>query len=144
MIMSVLSAASEGEPLQISDSVMIQIDQSGKRANWQVLSVTLTELPQSLGWKLVPTNDYGSITEDISVHGQKLETLQQFKYLGVINSDQGLRPEILARTAQTMTALFKLKTIWRGSAISMQYKIRLLCALVFSIFLYAFETDAHC
>ena len=60
------------------------------------------------------TNDYGSITADISVHGQKLETVQQFKYLGAIISDQGSKSEILARAAQTMTALSKLKTIMEG------------------------------
>lgn len=34
------------------------------------------------------TNDYDSIRANISVHDQKLETVQQFKYLRVIISDQ--------------------------------------------------------
>ena len=85
-------------------------------------------------------NGNGAITRDISVHGQKRETVQQIKYLRAIISDEGSRPKVLARAAQTMTALSKLKTIWRDSNITMKYKIRLLRALVLSIFLYACET----
>lgn len=86
------------------------------------------------------TNEYGSISADISVHGEKLETVQQFNYLRSTISDQGSRPEILARAAQTITALSKLKTIWRDNKISVPYKIRLLHVLVFSILLYTCET----
>ena len=77
----------------------------------------------------------GTITANISVQGQKLETVQQFKYLGAIISDEGSKPEILTRAAQTMTALGKLKTIWRDNNITLKYKIKLLSALVFSIFI---------
>ena len=34
----------------------------------------------------------------IAVHGQKLETVMQFKNLGAIISQEGSKPEILART----------------------------------------------
>ena len=57
------------------------------------------------------TNTNGVITTDISEQRQTLETVQQFKYLGVTINDKGSRPEILTRTAQTMTALTKLKSI---------------------------------
>ena len=48
------------------------------------------------------------ITTDIFLHGQKLETVHQCKYLGAIISDEGLRAEILTRSANK-TALAKLK-----------------------------------
>ncbi|KAK3884766.1 hypothetical protein Pcinc_010952 [Petrolisthes cinctipes] len=82
------------------------------------------------------TNEHGSITTNISVQGQNLQMVQQFKYLGAIISDQGSKPEILARAAQTMTALSKLKPIWKDKNISVKSKVRLLRALVLSIFLY--------
>ena len=68
------------------------------------------------------------------------ETVQQFRYLGGIISDEGSKPEILTRAAQTMTALGKLKSIWRDKNITLKYKVRLLRALFFSILLYAYET----
>ena len=78
----------------------------------------------------------GTITANISVQGQKLETVQQFKYLGAIISDEGSKPEILTRAAQTMTALGKLKTIRRVKNITLKHKITLLRAVFISIFLY--------
>ena len=88
--------------------------------------------------KLMTNND--TIRADIKVHGQKLETVQHFKYLGAIISDEGSKPEILARAAQTAMALARLKTIWKDKRITIRHKIRLMRALVLSIFLYACET----
>ncbi len=58
------------------------------------------------------TNNTNGISTNIMVSGTKLETVESFKYLGAIVSDQGSKPEILARIAQTTSALAKLKTIW--------------------------------
>jgi len=58
------------------------------------------------------TNNTNGISTDIRVNDQKLETVQSFKYLGAIVSDQGSKPEVVCRTAQTITALSKLNTIW--------------------------------
>ena len=38
---------------------------------------------------------------DHSNSGQKLETVTSFKYLGSVITDEGFKPEILSRTAQT-------------------------------------------
>ena len=40
---------------------------------------------------------------------QKLETVTSFKYLGSIITDEGSKPEILFRIAQTTAAFTKLK-----------------------------------
>ena len=45
----------------------------------------------------------------IKVIGQRLETVTSFKYLGSVITDEGSKPEILSRIAQTTTALTRLK-----------------------------------
>ena len=40
-------------------------------------------------------------TAGIKVNGQKLETMTSFKYLGSVLTDEGSKPEILSRIAQT-------------------------------------------
>ena len=82
----------------------------------------------------------GDRTEDIKINGQRLETVSAFKYLGSIVTDEGSKPEVLARIAQTTVALAKLKLIWKDKNISLQTKVRLMRSLVISIFLYACET----
>ena len=71
---------------------------------------------------------------------QKLETVTSFKYHGSIVSDEGSKPEILTRIAQTTTALTRLKPVWNDRNISLNSKIGLIRSLVTSIFLYACES----
>ena len=58
--------------------------------------------------KLMTNNTSGFNTE-IKVNGQKLETVTSFKYLGSVITDEGSKPEILSRIAQTTAALIRLK-----------------------------------
>ena len=53
------------------------------------------------------TNTSGINTE-IKVNGQKLETVTSFKYPGSVITDEGSKPEILSRIAQTTAALTSL------------------------------------
>ena len=76
----------------------------------------------------------------IKVNGQKLETVTSFKYLGSVITDEGSKPEILSRIAQTTAALTRLKPVWIDKSIFLSSKIRLMCSLVTSIFLYACES----
>ena len=71
---------------------------------------------------------------------KKLETVRIFKYLGAIISDEGSKPEVFPRIAQTTAAVTKLKVIWNDKNIAIRSKIRLMRSLVMSIFLYACET----
>ena len=48
---------------------------------------------------------------EIKINGQKLETVTSFKYLGSVITDEGSKPEILARIAQTTAALTRLKPV---------------------------------
>ena len=81
------------------------------------------------------TNNTKGISTDITIDNKKLETVRSFKYLGAIVSDEGSKPEILSRIAQTTAAVTKLKVIWYD-----KNKIRLMRSLAMSIFLYACET----
>ena len=70
------------------------------------------------------TNSANGIQREIKVKGQKLGTVTCFKYLGAVVSDDGSKPEVLSRMHNTAL----------GS------KMKLMCSLVISIFLYARES----
>ena len=83
------------------------------------------------------TNNTSGINTDIKVNGQKLQSVTSFKYLGSVITDEGSKPEILSRIAQTTAALTRLKPVWNDRSISLSSKIRLMRSLVTDIFLYA-------
>ena len=86
------------------------------------------------------TNNTSSINTEIKVNRQKLETVTSLKNLGSVITDEGSKPEILSRIAQTTAALTRLKPVWSDKSISLSSKIRLMRSLVTSIFLYACES----
>ena len=55
----------------------------------------------SAGKTKLMTNNTSGMNTEIKVNGQKVETVTSFKYLGSVISDEGSKPEILSRTAQT-------------------------------------------
>ena len=61
----------------------------------------------------VMTNNPNGFQREIKIKGQRLEEVENFKYLGAIISNEGSKPEILSRIAQTTAALSRLKIIWR-------------------------------
>ena len=85
-------------------------------------------------------NNTSGINTEIKINGQKLETVTSFKYLGSVITDEGSKPEILSRIAQTTAALKRLKPVWNDRCISLSSKIQLMRSLVTSIFLYACES----
>ena len=58
------------------------------------------------------TNNTSDINTEITVNGQKLETVTSFKDLGSVIAAEGSKPEILSRIAQTTAALTRLKPVW--------------------------------
>ena len=58
-----------------------------------------------------PSDNTSGINTEIKVDGQKLETVTSFKYLGLVITDEGSKPEILSRIAQTIAALTRLKPV---------------------------------
>ena len=69
------------------------------------------------------TNNTSGINTEIKVNGQKLETVASFKYLGSSINDEGSKPQLLPRIAQTTTALTRLKPVWNDRCISLRSKI---------------------
>ena len=57
------------------------------------------------------TNNTSGINTEVKVNGQRLETVTSFKCLGSVVFDEGAKPEILLRTAQTTAALTRLKPV---------------------------------
>ena len=86
------------------------------------------------------TNNTSGINTEMKVNGQKIDTVTSFKYLGSVVTDEGSKPEILSRLAQTTAALTRLKPVWIDKSISLSSKMRLLRSLATSIFLYACES----
>ena len=86
------------------------------------------------------TNNTNGISTDITIDNKKLETVCSFKYLGAIALEEGSKPEVLSRIAQTTAAVTKLKVIWNDKNIAISSKVRLMRSLAMSIFLYACET----
>ena len=89
--------------------------------------------------KLMTDNTSGINTE-IKVNGQKLQTVKSFKCRGSVITDEGSKPEILSRIAQTTAALTRLKPVRIDKSISLSSKIRLMRSLFTSIFLYVCES----
>ena len=67
------------------------------------------------------TNNTSCINTEIKVKGQKLETVTSFKYLGSVIIDEGYKPDILSRIAQTTAALTRLKPVWKDRSIFLCY-----------------------
>ena len=86
------------------------------------------------------TNNTNGIIKEIKVNQQKLETVTSFKYLGSVVSYEGSKLEILSRIAQTTATLKRLKPFWNDRSLPLNSKIRLMCSIVTSIFMYAYES----
>ncbi|XP_072047114.1 uncharacterized protein [Amphiura filiformis] len=80
---------------------------------------------------------------DVSIDGEKQETVTQFKYLGAATTEDARSvQEINVRIAISTSSLAKLKPIhvWRDKNISMKTRMGLLRALFTSAFLYGCDT----
>ena len=88
----------------------------------------------------VMTNNPNGFQGEIKIKGQRLEEVENFKYLGAIISNEGSKPGNLSRIAQTTAALSRLKVIWRDKNISLASKVKMMRTLILSTFLYASES----
>ena len=111
-------------------SLVHRLDKTSAAFAMEIISAEKTKLM---------TNNANGISIDIRINGEKLDEVDSFKYLGAVVTDQGSKPEVLSRIAQT-TALARLKTIWSDKHISLSSKIRLMRSLVISALLCACES----
>ena len=83
-----------------------------KLASWR-LDTTITKYKMEIGpdKTKVMTNNPNSFLREVKIKGQRLEEVANFKYLGAVISNEGSKPEILSRIAQTIAALSRLKII---------------------------------
>ena len=87
-------------------------------------------MQNSAGKTKLMTNTTNGISTGIAIDDKKLETVNGFKYLGDIVSDEGPKLGLLYRTAQTAAAVTKLKVIWNDKSIATGFKVRLMLSLV--------------
>ena len=66
----------------------------------------------------VMTNNPNDFQRKIRIKGQRLEEVENFKYLEAITSNLGSNLKILSRITQTTAVLSRLKIIWRDKNIS--------------------------
>ena len=66
--------------------------------------------------------------------------MEIFKYLGAIIFNEGSKPEMFSRIAQTVAVLSRLNIIWRDKNTSLASKVKLMRTLILSTFLYACES----
>ena len=83
------------------------------------------------------TNNPNGFKREIKIKCQRLEDVENFKYLGAIISNEKSKLKILSRIAQTTAALSRLKIIWRDKNISLASKVKLMRTLILSTFRYA-------
>ena len=87
------------------------------------------------------TNNTSGISTDITIDKKKLNTVHSFKYLGAKVSDEGSKPEVLPRIAQTTAAVIK---IWNEKSIAIISKGRLMRSLAMSIFYFEGSLPEWC
>jgi hypothetical protein len=77
----------------------------------------------------------------VMLEGEQIEQVDHFKFLGSQKSSNGdCTPEIKRRIAMAREKAVRLDSIWHSRSISLQLKLRLMKALVWSVFLYGVES----
>ena len=129
----VVNAEAEEESGVLVDRAGVLVDR---------LDTTTTRYKMAIGPDKteVMTNNPIGFQREIKIKGQRLEEVENFKYFRAIISNEGSKPEILSRIAQTTAALSRLKIIWRDKNTSFASKVEVMQTLILSTFLYACKT----
>ena len=78
---------------------------------------------------------------DITVNGNPLENVDEFKYLGsMLTTDNNIEKEISTRIAMASAAFNKMSQIWKSQEYSVPTKLKLYKSNVRSVLLYGAET----
>ncbi|VDO81178.1 unnamed protein product [Schistosoma margrebowiei] len=77
----------------------------------------------------------------ITLHGETLENIESFTYLGSIIDEQvGSNADVKARIVKATVAFLQLKNIWNSKQLSTNIKVRIFDANVKAVLLYGAET----
>ena len=91
--------------------------------------------------KIMINSNNRNLHTNITLYGEKLEEVDQFKYLGAtIIKDGSSDSEIKIRLAQATSAMVMLTTIWNSKDIRFKPKYNLYRSLVLSILTYGCES----
>ena len=128
---------------RFADDIVVNEEEAGILVDR--LDTTTTRYKMEIGpdKTKVMTNNPNGFQRDIKIKGQRLEEVESFKYLGAIISNEGSKPEILSRIAQTTAPLSRLKIIWRDKNISLASKVKLMRMLILSTFLPTYLPGAY-
>ncbi len=78
---------------------------------------------------------------DLQMEGDDIEVVQEFKYLGAVKTSNGdCTTEIKRRIAMAKDKVTRLMKIWKARNLPAPLKVRLMKALVWSVFLYGAES----
>ena len=80
-------------------------------------------------------------TADLSINGEEIEQVKQFKYLGAIITEDGRnKTEVDTRVGIAKTKFSALSKLLTSRQVSLPFRHRMLQCYVFSVFLYGAET----
>ena len=105
-----------------------------------------TDTAQKVGLKIHPSKTKVMKVKTkakaaVTVEGETLEEVKDFKYLGsFISSDSNIETEISSRIGQAAQAFKKLKNIWSSTSLTTRTKLNIYRSNVQSTLLYAAET----
>ena len=78
----------------------------------------------------------------MEINGEHIENVEEFQYLGsMIICDNNCSKEIRRRISKATGAMANLKRMWNTKKLKVKNKIKVLTTCVFSVLLYASETQ---
>ena len=110
---------------RFADDIVVNAEEAGVLIDRLDRTTTRYKIEIGPDKTKVMTNNPNGFQKEIKIKGQRLEEVENSKYLGAIISNEGSKPEILSRIAQTTAALSRLKIIWRDKNISLASKVNL-------------------
>ena len=93
-----------------ADDIVVSAEEEEDGILVDRLDTTTTRYKMEIGADKmkVMTNNPNGFQREIKIKGQRLEAVDNFKYLGAIISNEGSKPEVLSRLAQTVAIFSRL------------------------------------
>ena len=108
--------------LRFADDIVVNAeeeDETGVLVDRLDTTTARYKVEMGLDKTKVMTSNPNGFQRETKIKVQRLEAVENFKYLGAIISNEGSKPKILSRIAKTTAALSRLMIIWRDKNISL-------------------------